>query len=310
MIKNIEVKNIKPNPFNARSTYIDKSIKELAEEIKESGFWAGALRGRVVNGKVELCFGHRRFEALKKLGRKEVPVEIVDLSDEDMAAQGLAENLQRVGLNDADKAEGIKRLVGMLAKKHGDKTPAYEEIQKMLGYETLGAVKNLVEVADYPPKVKAAIRQGKIKAATARKALNFGGDKMVETAIEKDLSQHTMERLSQALDAIPDEKIRTRLKTKVIAGEIIDPKEIQKKGESAVRVKKEKEEPPDMMVIIAMWTDHINTWIKAIDEMTPYKHLMNEAPVIAREFRQAAKKLIAKLEKLIAENARIERTVN
>ena len=117
MIKTIELKNIKPNPFNARVDYDEKPINDLAKEIDKVGFWAGALRGRMQNGKIELCFGHRRLAALKKLGRKEVQIDVVELSDEDMAMQGLAENLQRQGLNDMEKAEGVKQLVGISCLK-------------------------------------------------------------------------------------------------------------------------------------------------------------------------------------------------
>ena len=46
MLKTVELKNIKPNPFNARLEYEEKPINELAKEIEKSGFWTGSLRGR------------------------------------------------------------------------------------------------------------------------------------------------------------------------------------------------------------------------------------------------------------------------
>src|SRR5215467_12971554 len=111
MIRKVKIKDIRPNPFQPRKKQDAEAIKGLAEEISRMGLWAGALRGRDKDGHVELCFGHRRLEAVKLIGWKEVEVDIHRLSDEDMALQALIENVQREGLNEADRAEGIAECV-------------------------------------------------------------------------------------------------------------------------------------------------------------------------------------------------------
>jgi ParB-like chromosome segregation protein Spo0J len=50
------------------------------------------------------------------LGYKQLDVEIVALDDTQMATQALVENLQREGLADIEKANGIKRLMGLKDK--------------------------------------------------------------------------------------------------------------------------------------------------------------------------------------------------
>src|SRR5215471_11552088 len=95
MLKTIYVNKILPNLFNVCTTYDEDSIKEIADEIEVTGFWNGSLRGRMKGDKVELCFGHRRLMALKKLKVPVVQVDIVALNDDEMAIQGLTENLQR-----------------------------------------------------------------------------------------------------------------------------------------------------------------------------------------------------------------------
>jgi len=74
MIRKV-IKVIRPNPFQPRKTQDSDAIKSLAEEIDQVGLWAGALRGREMNGHIKLCFGHRRLEAVKRLGWKEVDVD-------------------------------------------------------------------------------------------------------------------------------------------------------------------------------------------------------------------------------------------
>ena len=68
----IPVKNVFPNPFQARKKMDRDAVKALADEIRENGLWPGALRGRMKGDRVELCFGHRRLAAIKSLGWKEV----------------------------------------------------------------------------------------------------------------------------------------------------------------------------------------------------------------------------------------------
>lgn len=310
MIRTIELKNIKPNPFNARLDYAEEPIEALAEEIKEAGFWAGALRGRMKDGKVELCFGHRRWMALKKLGHKEAQVDIVSLSDEEMAWQSLAENLQRQGLNDMEKAEGIKKLFDQtLILNGGKRMKAYELVARRLGYPQ-NSIEELVSFAELPQAIQKLIRKKAISGKAAKTAYNLGGKQMVETAIEKKLTFYPLTQLSKAINNIPDKKIRERVKAKVITGEITSADEVKKKAEPMVRAKKEKEEPPDMMVIIAMWSDDIEAWIERLNEMLPYRSHMNRAPAIANKFRKTARQFIVKLEKLIEEDERMERTVN
>lgn len=312
MLKTIELKSIKPNPFNARKDYEEEPIELLAEEIEEAGFWSGALRGRLKDGKVELCFGHRRLEALKKLGYKEVKVDVVSLTDDEMSWQGLAENLQRQGLNDMEKAEGIKTLLQQtIAEKNISQEKACAIVGKRLGYKSGDAIRTFLPIAELTKPSKKAVRERKISGRAAAAAFKLGGDAMVQTAIEKKLTVHPIENLSRALDKISDEKIKNAVKKKVIEGKITKPEEIEKQAASMIVSKATRtKEAPDMMIVIARWTDNIDAWIEAIDEMMPYRQFMNTVPPVADKFRQKAKELVVKLGQLIKEADKIERMVN
>jgi ParB family chromosome partitioning protein len=300
MLKNIKLRNIKPNPFNARSDYEDEPIKELAKEIKESGFWASALRGRAVNGQVELCFGHRRLAALKKLGYQEVQVDVVDLTDNEMAMQGLAENLQRQGLNDMDKAEGIKHLVQQLAATQGwSKEKILEKVAVMLGV-SVGWIEQLIGITYYNNSAKKLIAEKKIAAKTAIVAHGLGGDEMIKTAAEKHLPLHTLTKINQSLKKIPDEKIKEKIKQQVISGKISTPEDVEKKAEPLLHAKAKKNEPPpDLMIVISHWTIAIKDWRKALREVIPYRAYFNKTPKIAAEFVEQVRGLIEELEKFL-----------
>src|SRR4029434_303669 len=116
--KQIAIDDISDNPFQPRSTFDPEALQSLADEMKAEGVWSGTLQGRRTdNGTVELVFGHRRLRALKLLKAETVPIEIVDLTDAQMALRSLEENLQREGLTDLEKADAVKRAVEIEAEE-------------------------------------------------------------------------------------------------------------------------------------------------------------------------------------------------
>jgi hypothetical protein len=198
-----------------------------------------------------------------------------------------------------EKAEGIKRLVGLYSK-NGSKEAAYEKIRVMLGYESSGWIKTFAGIAEYSSPVKKLISEKKITGKAAIVAHQFGGAEMVKTAAKHKLPHDTIGELSKAIREIPDDKIQAKLKAKVIAGEIREPKEIEKKAEPMLRAKAEKgKPPPDLIIVIARWTDSIVDWRKSLREVIPYRDYLDTSPKITKEFREEVRALISDLEKLL-----------
>lgn len=89
-------------------------IDELAADLKTQGqLQAAAVRK--VKGKYELVFGFRRYLAAKKLGWKELRVQIVDLDDAGVDWARLRENEARHNLSSYEKSLGYFRQ----HKQHG-----------------------------------------------------------------------------------------------------------------------------------------------------------------------------------------------
>ena len=84
-IKSIETNKILPYINNPRKNL---NIDKVASSIKEFGF----QQPIVVDKNYTIVVGHTRFEAAKKLGLKEVPVQIADLSDNQAKAYRIADN--------------------------------------------------------------------------------------------------------------------------------------------------------------------------------------------------------------------------
>jgi len=122
----IEIEKIALGATNVRKIDVDLEIDELAKSIEEQGLLQPVIV-RKINGNYELIAGQRRLTALIKLGRKTVPAMIVDTSDPNtLMLISLIENIQRVDIDERDRAAAIEKLVD--ANK-GD----YAAVAKMLG---------------------------------------------------------------------------------------------------------------------------------------------------------------------------------
>jgi ParB family chromosome partitioning protein len=157
MLTTVKINQIKPNPFQARKSFDTNALDGMAGEIDRVGLWVGALRGRRRGHHVELCFGHRRLAAVKKRGWAEVEVDIVELSDQEMAVQSLIENLHREDLNDIDRADGVK----LLLEKH-----SMREVANQLGFDET-YVRTLAEIAELEEPVKKIVAAGKLAGQAA-----------------------------------------------------------------------------------------------------------------------------------------------
>jgi len=290
----VPTKNILPNPFQARKKMDRASVQALADEIKENGLWPGALRGRMKNDKVELCYGHRRLAAVKNLGWKEVEVEIAELTDEEMAVQNLAENLQREGLTDIEKAESIHMMLQRMTRAGTKEPEAMGRISKLLGLSG-GWIKDLLSLLELEKPVQQAIRDKAIAGRTALEAHRLGGHQMVKTAIEKKLPVHKLSNIAQKLRRIPDDGVRAKVKSQVISGRVITPEQVQAKAKELLKGRK-LSSPADLERVLIEWTKKIRSWSSDLDELMLYKSFLKGDA--AASVRSEAQKLANRLTRL------------
>ena len=66
---------------------------------------------RLFNGRYELIAGERRLRAAQAADWRQVPVQIRDVDDRQMAELAIVENVQRKDLNAIEKAESFQRYI-------------------------------------------------------------------------------------------------------------------------------------------------------------------------------------------------------
>ncbi|MBX3448221.1 MAG: ParB/RepB/Spo0J family partition protein [Planctomycetaceae bacterium] len=101
---------------NPRKVFNEEALQILAKSIAAHGFLHPLLvRPAGPDGRHELIAGERRLRAAKLLGRKTVPVRIVDKNDLASAAARLEENLTREDLNAIEEALGYQDMLDRFA---------------------------------------------------------------------------------------------------------------------------------------------------------------------------------------------------
>lgn len=306
MATSISLDRIVDNPFQSRTTYDRESIQSLAEEMKAEGVWGTVLQGRrTKTGTVELVFGHRRLRALRVLNVKTVPIEIVDLTDAQMALRSLEENLQREGLTDLEKADAVKKAVEIARKElraAGQKeSQAETEVAQRLGLSRAW-VNDLCRISSgMPDKIRGHIGAGHLTGQTALRAKDWGGDAYAKTLAQQGKqaattgdvpkpTHMTVQAMKKVVNAAP-EPVRERLKDAIIAGEITTPAEAEQKARrlAAERTKREKPLPADLNTAIVGWTRRYRDWADQLKkELIPYLAYIEYVPASLVKPFQAA----------------------
>ena len=105
----IDINLIKANNEQPRKSFDEEKINNLAQSISEHGI----IQPLVLNKEGEfysIVAGERRWRAAKKLGLKEVPAVVMNLSHRDVLEVSLIENVQREDLNPIEEAIAYDKL--------------------------------------------------------------------------------------------------------------------------------------------------------------------------------------------------------
>lgn len=193
----LNLMDIEPNKEQARKSFDEDALSELADSIAQHGVLQPLLVRPLIGGGYQLIAGERRWRASRIAGLTEVPVIIKDLSDTEAAVISLIENLQREDLNPVEEALGFASLM-----KDFDLTQ--EEAAQKVG-KSRPAVANALRLLKLPEKVLDMVRENKLSAGHARALAAISDEKTVisaaELIIEKGLSVRETEKLVKTLTA-------------------------------------------------------------------------------------------------------------
>ncbi|MEO1730480.1 MAG: ParB/RepB/Spo0J family partition protein [Pseudomonadota bacterium] len=186
-LKSLSIAAIEPLPGNPRKHFDEDALEELAASIATRGVIQPIIVRPMPKGKYQLVAGERRWRAAQKAQLHEIPALVRELSEREVMALALIENLQREDLNPVEEARAYQRLAdeeGMtqaeIARMVEKSRSHVANIQRLLGLP--GAVLDLVEAGKLSMGHARALIGQDDAAALAQRAVN---DNLSVREIEK-----------------------------------------------------------------------------------------------------------------------------
>ena len=144
-IVDLDLDQLRSNPYQPRKTFDEEALQELSNSIKEHGVFQPIIAKKSIKG-YEIVAGERRVLASRMAGLDKIPAIVKDLTDEQMMEIALLENLQREDLNAMEEAMAYKRLQQEL-------NLTQEELSKKVG-KSRSHVTNMMGLLTLPEEVK------------------------------------------------------------------------------------------------------------------------------------------------------------
>ena len=237
-ILEINIKDIRSNPYQPRKTFDEQTLQELADSIKEHGIIEPIIVKKTIKG-YELVAGERRTKAAKIAGLEKIPAIVKDFNDQEMMEIALLENIQREDLNPMDEASAYQKIIEL-----GHMTQ--EEFAKKFG-KSRSHVTNMLGLLKLPASVKELVEKKQITMGHARALSKLeDNEKIMELAnkiVKDNMSVRELEKEIQASD-IPKKQHQYRVQeTKSIRNTIYERLMREKVG-TKVKINKKKIEIP------------------------------------------------------------------
>ncbi|HDP94791.1 MAG TPA: ParB/RepB/Spo0J family partition protein [Candidatus Aminicenantes bacterium] len=189
-LREIDVSDIHPNPFQPRKDFDESSIRELAESIRESGLIQPISVYRREN-RYFLIVGERRWRAVQLLRWQRISAIVRDLEIDEVMVGALVENIQREDLNPVEVAQGID----MLMQKHG---LTQEQAAAKLGMNR-STVTNLLRLLNLPDRVKLGLVRRQLSQGHARALLALRDPRDIENVFDRIVSAELSVRQTEKL---------------------------------------------------------------------------------------------------------------
>jgi len=207
-VQSIEVSKIVPNRFQPRRVFDEEKLQELAASIKEHGLTQPIV---VVYDtgldKYEIVVGERRFRATQLAGLKTIDAIVhKHLSDQELCALALIENIQREDLNPIETALGYRNLMNKFYVKQVD-LAAYCGKSK-------ATISNTLRLLELEPEIQQALQDRTITEGHARALLMIpAGPSRVDAFTKVVKSKMSVRQAEQMADRLLKD---TQRKTKTV----------------------------------------------------------------------------------------------
>ncbi|UAL52319.1 ParB/RepB/Spo0J family partition protein [Metabacillus dongyingensis] len=210
-LQEIKIKDLRPNPYQPRKTFLPGAIEELKESILQHGILQPIIVRKSIKG-YEIVVGERRFRAAKAAGLHVVPAVIRELTDQQMMELALLENLQREDLSPIEEAGAYQSLLDHLHITQ-------EELAKRLG-KSRPHIANHLRLLSLPDTIQTLISEGKISMGHGRTLLGLKKKDKLKALADKIMIEQLNVRQVELLVQQLNENVPRETKKKAVSQDI------------------------------------------------------------------------------------------
>ena len=198
----VNINELRPNPYQPRKKFDEDALKELSESIKEYGVFQPIIVKKSIKG-YYIVAGERRVRASKLAGLETIPAIPRDFTDDQMMEIGLLENIQRENLNVMEEAEAYKSMLDNLHLTQ-------EELSKKVG-KSRSHITNIIGLLRLPKEVQQLVLKNELSMGHARVLSKLDSDEqiisMAKDIIDNKLPVRSLEDLANNENAPRKQKI-------------------------------------------------------------------------------------------------------
>ncbi len=194
-IVEINVNELRSNPYQPRRLFDQEKLVELANSIKEYGVLEPIIVKKSIKG-YEIVAGERRTKACELIGKETIPAIVRDFSDEEMMQIALLENIQREDLTAIEEAEAYNNLIKTL-------NITQEELANKIG-KSRSYVTNMLGLLKLPEPIKNDILNGFISMGHAKVLSKLENEETIKSLAKKVKDDHISVRELESLASNPN----------------------------------------------------------------------------------------------------------
>jgi ParB family chromosome partitioning protein len=191
-IVEIDIDELRTNPYQPRKVFKDEALMELCDSIKEHGVFQPIIVKKSIKG-YEIIAGERRVRASKMAGLAKIPAIIRAFTDEQMMEIALLENLQRENLSAIEEAFAYKAMLDNLQLTQ-------DQLSKKVG-KSRSHITNMLGLLRLPKVVQDMVIEDKLSMGHARVLSKLeDSEKIIEIAnkvIENRLPVRDIEKMTE-----------------------------------------------------------------------------------------------------------------
>ena len=170
-IVEINLDEIRANPYQPRKTFDEESLNELAKSISEYGVIQPIIVKKSIKG-YEIVAGERRWRAAKKAGIDEMPCIVRDYEEQKNREIALIENIQRENLNPIEEALSYDNIIRL-------RNLTQEEVAEKFG-KSRSYITNILGLLKLPAFTTELVSQGKISMGHAKVLSKLEDDDLID----------------------------------------------------------------------------------------------------------------------------------